>query len=75
MGRFKIAYNGLGLAEGVEIGIQMFNSALKPNSIPNAEFRTNATLLASPCCAMWLFGMYQISTSGWSYKTQFYILW
>ena len=56
----SITANGLGLAEGVEFEIQMFNLAPKPNSIPNAEFSTNATLLANPCCAMWLFGMLQI---------------
>ena len=54
------AHNGLGLAEGVEFEIQMFKFVPKPNSIPNAEFSTNATLLANPCCAMWLFGMFQI---------------
>jgi hypothetical protein len=50
----NIATNGLGLAEGVEFEIRMFKLAPKPNSIPNAEFSTNATLLANPCvCPEW----------------------
>lgn len=56
-GFLMISDNGLGLAEGVGFEIQMFKFVPKPNSIPNAEFSTNATLLANPCCAMWLLGV------------------
>ena len=49
MSFFKMAHNVLGLCEGGEIEVQMFNLAQKFNRIPMLKFSTNAPLLQNPC--------------------------
>jgi len=41
--------NGLGLGEGGELEVQMFNLVQKFIRIPNVQISTNAPLLPNPC--------------------------
>jgi len=50
VGRLKVAYNVLGLCEGGELEVQMFNLAQMFIRIPMLKFSTNAPLLQNPCC-------------------------
>jgi hypothetical protein len=45
--------NGLGLCEGGEIEVQMFNFAQMLIRILMLKFSTKAPLLQNPCCAMY----------------------
>ena len=45
---FKVAANGLGLAEGVEFEIQMSSFAPKPNRITKAEFSNRCHTFGKP---------------------------
>jgi len=46
---FRLAYNVLGLCEGGELEVQMFNLAEMLIRIPMLKFSTNAPLLQNPC--------------------------
>jgi len=48
----KIAANGLGLCEGGEIEVQMFNLAQMLIRIPMFKSSTIAPLLQNPCCTL-----------------------
>jgi hypothetical protein len=49
VGSHGIAHNVLGLCEGGEIEVQMFNLAQMLIRIPILKFSTNAPLLQNPC--------------------------
>jgi hypothetical protein len=59
VGVVKITPNGFGLAAVGGIEVQMFILVQMFNSSPNAQFSTNAPILANPCYRLFFFSRFE----------------
>lgn len=67
---YSLTANVLGLCEGGELEVQMFNLAEMLIRIPMLKFSTNAPLLQNPCARCTTTQMYTFSCLKWIFGRQ-----